>query len=144
MNYHQEFVLARLEEQVLDVTEENVYDRTVLERLNEKSALNEPILWAPIEWYLIPFWCISTSPGSRLPSVAGLINTSGSLRGRRPFNSMRVSCSITSAISFFCCSRLLTSFFNSVICLYIVSNRCPSAERYVTERIKLASGSSKG
>lgn len=105
---------------------------------------HKPILEEPIDWYLIPFWWISTSPGSRLPSVAGLTNTSGSLRGRRPFISTNTSCSMTSAISFFCCSRLVTSFFNSVICLKIVSKRFPSTERYVTERTNVASGSSKG
>lgn len=110
-----------------------------------EEARHSPIFCDPMgDWYRNPFWWISTSPGSRFPSNAGRTNTSGNFVGRRPLTSTSVSCSMTSAISFFCCSRLFTSFLRSVICFEIASKRLPSVDRYVIERINVASGSSKG
>ena len=109
-----------------------------------QSIAHIPTFCEPSDWYLMPFWWISTSPGNLLPSRAGRMKASVIFAGLLPLSSTRDPCSMTSAISFFCCSRLFASFFRSVICLQMLSKRWPSGDRYETERMNVASGSSNG
>lgn len=85
-----------------------------------------------------------TRTKKRVPLLVAMCADNADNIRSEPLSSTRLSCSTTSAISFLSCSRLLASFLSSVICLTSVSMRCASVLLYESERIKMASGSSKG
>jgi len=57
MNNHEQLLVTRLEEQMLDVSEQHVWPSMISRFMCIPSAVSLPIFWEPIgDWYRKPFW----------------------------------------------------------------------------------------